>query len=143
MLLISPLTFSHELPTYWEKITETENLCEIKASFWQLTDSPFGYLIILNEEASRTIPMVQTEILSHYKQDDVDYNTRRIYESVSKGENLSALPTYTVDIPGLIESRFPTLIVSYSGRQIECDMDYWSDDEYSSSNVGSIGHGTK
>ena len=134
MLLISPVTFGHDLPTYWEKLTQTENPCEISASFWELTGSPFGYLITTDNDVPRIIPMIETESFS---------NHRRIYESVSKGDGLSALPTYTVDIPNPIESHLPTLIISYSGRQIICNMN-WSDDENpSTSNIGSIGHGTQ
>lgn len=57
-------------------------------------------------------------------------------------------PTYEVLIPLGTMSVLPTIVISYSGVQYRCDMDYVNEVEYdeagnNASNVGSIGHGSR
>ncbi len=132
--------FGETLPTEWRQLTQTDRTCQVDASFWELTSSPFALLMIHGEDETRTISMVSTRTFSCVE----DACPERVYESVSSGDGLNGFPMVTVDIPSSIESHLPLLTISYSGVQIKCSMDWsgdWSGDEFGSSNAGSIGHG--
>ncbi|MBF0316427.1 MAG: hypothetical protein HQK50_18045 [Oligoflexia bacterium] len=119
-VLMTFSAFTAELPVTWMRSFKTSADCENGGTLWMLAGTPFAYLKLRSGEM---IPMHLTQLLKCGDEGGNCYQSQ-IYRSIPKGDGLTALPTYEVLIPSKLMSSMPRMVVSYSGVQYECPMDY-------------------
>ena len=132
-LILTTTLGASELPSTWKKTLRTTDQCKYDLGFWQLTDSPFGYMVIdgkLSTKKAMAVTFKPSPVLGS------------IYQSIDLDAGLTGLPTYTLRMTTIYMSSLPMVKISLSGVQYECPMEWvFSDHEtIDISNVGSIGH---